>query len=196
MASFTFTEDNDFENIGLLLRLQHFNQIFDWVSKVLLKTLQNWISRIFVCGHYFVQYGFMLVCIFYQFFWKTRFSFLFAFRGVSKWNQCNLRKLYNNYNHCLCKYQVLCIFVLTYFWKEISRHKHLSIAFNTREQAFRKFFELLSLKNSIIKEQFRNIQKLKSERRYQQINSVKKILEVGVLFGTFAISSFVMLLWR
>ena len=27
----------------------------------------------FVCGHYFVQYRFMQVCIFYLFFWKPRF---------------------------------------------------------------------------------------------------------------------------
>ena len=27
----------------------------------------------FVCGHYFLQYKFMQVCIFYLFFWKPRF---------------------------------------------------------------------------------------------------------------------------
>ena len=26
-----------------------------------------------MCGHYFVQYGFIQVCIFYSFFWKTSF---------------------------------------------------------------------------------------------------------------------------
>ena len=37
----------------------------------LLKELRNYIHALFVCSYYFVQYGFMQVCISYQFFWKT-----------------------------------------------------------------------------------------------------------------------------
>ena len=32
-----------------------------------------------VCGHYFVQYGFICVCIFYLIFWKASFSSLCVF---------------------------------------------------------------------------------------------------------------------
>ena len=34
---------------------------------------------LFVCRHYFVQYGFIQVCIFYLFFWKTSFLSSSAF---------------------------------------------------------------------------------------------------------------------
>ena len=40
----------------------------------LLKELRNWCYILFACGHYFVQYGFIYVCIFHLFFWKTRLS--------------------------------------------------------------------------------------------------------------------------
>ena len=34
---------------------------------------------LFVCGHYFVQYWFIEVCIFYRSFWESSFLFFYAF---------------------------------------------------------------------------------------------------------------------
>ena len=53
---------------------------------------------LFLCGLYFVQYGFIQVCIFYRFFWKTGFFIVLhflCFLPVLCWMWLNLNKLYN-----------------------------------------------------------------------------------------------------
>ena len=91
-----------------------------------------------MCGRYFVQCGFIEVCIFYRFFWKTSFLvFLWAFcvfylfcvefdaRFIVNFLTLHNRCLQNN------RCQVLCVFVLTYlkqFVKTDTRYKNLSIA--------------------------------------------------------------------
>ena len=50
---------------------------------LLLKELRNCISSILVCGHYFVQYNFLQVSIFYRFFWTTSFLSFCTFSLVS-----------------------------------------------------------------------------------------------------------------
>ena len=66
-------------------------------------------------------------------------------------------------------YQVLCVFLLTYFEKEIWRHKHLSIA-NKRKHASRELFEIKVKKFHL----YRKIKHLQTERVKDVIN--KKIL--------------------
>ena len=71
---------------------------------------------LFVCGHYFVQYGFIEVCIFYRCFWESSFlgGFLrfFALYRRNGFNVILLNfitfALHNN--QCLHKYQVHCVF--------------------------------------------------------------------------------------
>ena len=51
------------------------------------------------------------------------------------------------------------------------------------------------LKNSIDKKNVEHLQTERAKKRYQEINFVKKILKVEVLFLAFGIGSIVMLLW-
>ena len=41
--------------------------------KMRYRSYETVFHALFVCGHYFAHYGFIQVCIFYQFFWKTIF---------------------------------------------------------------------------------------------------------------------------
>ena len=54
-----------------LSRQNLLNSLFSFEIGALLKELRNCISTIFECGHYFVPYGFIQVCIFCRFFSGT-----------------------------------------------------------------------------------------------------------------------------
>ena len=73
----------------------------------------------------FVKLTFCLTALF-ALCWRIEFNVTFI----------NFMKfaLHNQY-----KYQVLCAFVLCYFWNEISRHKHLNIAFNKENMPLGSF---------------------------------------------------------
>ena len=74
-----------------------------------LKEQRNFISRIICVRHYFVQYGFLKVCIFYRFLWKTSFLSFCAFCVF-----CLFCVEFDVTFHCLYrKCQVLCSFVLS-----------------------------------------------------------------------------------
>ena len=82
------------------------------------------------CGHYFVQYGFFLICLFNLFTWATSFSRLsvFSFFFVSSvfWTQCH-----HLYNHYLYKCCMLYDFFLTLlFIKPYKSHENLIITCN------------------------------------------------------------------
>ena len=89
------------------------------------------------------------------------------------------------HNHSLCKYQVLCIFVLTYFYCVIN----ISVQLCFKKTCFQRAFGLLSLKNSNYKKDCETFTNRKSRRRSQQKNFVKNIQEVEFLFWTFGISN-------
>ena len=69
-----------------------------WCPVRHLKEIRNCISRIIRVSSLFFQYGFIQVCIFYRFFWKTGFFIVLhflCFLPVLCWMWRNLNKLYN-----------------------------------------------------------------------------------------------------
>ena len=52
----------------LLLKAKNF---FHWNVSIVSRSYEIVLHALFVCDHYFFQYGFIQVCIFYRFFWKT-----------------------------------------------------------------------------------------------------------------------------
>ena len=111
-----------------------------------------------MCGHYFIQYGFIQVCTFYLFFWKTSFfclPVLFVFSACFEFDVIFL----NFCNICIIiiyilgvRYPVflflLIIFQLNNLWEQIQVIKTW-LQLLTKNHASR---ELLIFKNSIYKE--------------------------------------------
>ena len=111
------------------------------------------------CGHYFVQYGFFLICLFNLFTGATSFSHLsvFSFFFVSSvfWTQCH-----HLYNHYLYKCCMLYDFFLTLlFIKPYKSHENLIITCNknyTSRQVLSFFQKSIFMK--------KNVNSLKNER--------------------------------
>ena len=112
---------------------------------------------LFFHGHFFVPYGFIQVCIFYLFFWKTSFLSSCAFCVFClSWIRPNLNQLLqhlcNHYLYSRC--QVLCVFSYNFsiqlnnLWEQIHATKTW-LQLLIKNHASR---ELLSVKNSICKE--------------------------------------------
>ena len=88
---------------------------------------------LFMCGHYFVQYGFIKVCIFYRFFWKLVFL---SFRSFLCFLiQCEF------YNHCYVAVGVRCSVFL--FWNILLKQM-LRQMFECRSYLIKYKKELLS----------------------------------------------------
>ena len=111
------------------------------------------------CGHYFVQYGFFLICLFNLFTGATSFSHLsvFSFFFVSSvfWTQCH-----HLYNHYLYKCCMLYDFFLTLlFIKPYKSHENLIITCN-KNYASRQVLSFFQ-KSIFMK---KNVNSLKNER--------------------------------
>ena len=111
------------------------------------------------CGHYFVQYGFFLICLFNLFTGATSFSHLsvFSFFFVSSvfWTQCH-----HLYNHYLYKCCILYDFFLTLlFIKPYKSHENLIITCN-KNYASRQVLSFFQ-KSIFMK---KNVNSLKNER--------------------------------
>ena len=111
------------------------------------------------CGHYFVQYGFFLICLFNLFTGATSFSHLsvFSFFFVSSvfWTQCH-----HLYNHYLYKCCMLYDFFLTLlFIKPYKSHENLIITCN-KNYASRQLLSFFQ-KSIFMK---KNVNSLKNER--------------------------------
>ena len=93
-----------------------------------------------MCGRYFVQCGFIKVCIFFQFFWKARFLvFLWAFcifcLFCVEFDVSFIVNFLALHKRCLqsSRCQLFYVFVLFYlkqFFKTDTHHKNVSIALN------------------------------------------------------------------
>ena len=98
-------------------------------------------SALFLRGHYFIQYGFIQVCTFYLFFWKTSFfclPVLFVFSACFEFDVIFM----NFCNICIIIIYILGVrypvFVLTYhfsikqFVRTDTGHKNLITAINKK----------------------------------------------------------------
>ena len=86
-ASYPVSRVIGWYNEGTLIKDYSVPRDFSWIENY---------KTVFVWGHYFVQYGFIKVCIFYRFVWKTIF---FVFMGflcfllVLCWIRWHIRKV-------------------------------------------------------------------------------------------------------
>ena len=102
----------------------------NWPMKAHYRSQKIVFYALFLCGHYFIQYGFIQVCIFYLFFGKTIF---FVFTACSDFNELfiNFCNICNHYLYSRCQVPV---FILSYhfsikqFVRTDTRHKNLIIA--------------------------------------------------------------------
>ena len=111
------------------------------------------------CGHYFVQYGFFLICLFNLFTGATSFSrlsvFSIFFVSSGFWTQCH-----HLYNHYLYKCCMLYDFFLTLlFIKPYKSHENLIITCN-KNYASRQVLSFFQ-KSIFMK---KNVNSLKNER--------------------------------
>ena len=131
---------------------------------------------LFFRSHFFVQYGFIQVCIFYLFFWKTSFLSFCAFCVFClSWIRPNLNQLLHHLcNHYLySRWQVLCVFTYNFsiqlnnLWEQIHAAKTW-LQLLIKNHASR---ELLSFKNSICKEKCATFTKWESVKETLSANN-------------------------
>ena len=127
----------------------------DWE---VLKELRNCIYALFLCGNYFIPYGFIRVYIFHLFFWKSFFFCISALLVFSACSEFDLT-LINFCNICIIiiyivgvRYSVFLFSLITFqlnnLWEQIHVIKTW-LQLLTKKHASRV---LLGFKNSIHKE--------------------------------------------
>ena len=123
---------------------------------MVLKKLRNCILRIFMCGHCFVKYRFMQICMFYLFF---RCFLCFKFDVIFK-NIC-IMIVYIGASYPV----ILFSLYKTNPSKQISLYKSLITVLNKKHAST----EILNFKNFIYKGKYETIMKWKNvKKRYQK----------------------------
>ena len=139
------------------------------IQKYLQKSFEIISYALFVCDHYFIQYGIIQVCIFYLYsFGKLFFLFFLTFLRflpVSCRIRCNLHKPYNN---CII---IVCITGVRNYVFVFSLYQNQFVKIDISSQKFDYALNkknasrgLLSFKNSNYKEKCGTFTKSKSEK--------------------------------
>ena len=157
-----------------------------WISEYFTKKFQlcfYWIMQsersyeflfyaLFFFSHYFVQYGLIQVCIFYLFFWKTRFclSALFVFSACPEFDVISI----TFYKICIIIIYIVEIRYSVFLFLLIT--SHLNNYENRQVNVIKTWLDLfasrevLNFKNSIDKEKCGTFTKRESVKEtYQQI---------------------------